>query len=253
MTAVLHLSDLHFRSEAEDNVAAAATLSYIAAHYPEHHVLITGDITDDGQEAQYAKARAALEPFRGRLWLLPGNHDYGPLGNFYLEECAERFDRFLAAPFCGVTFGEGAVPAIKTVETASEKVMWIGLNSNLRTASPFDFACGEVGELQRTMLEAILSEPANNECIKIVALHHHPFYHSAFLRLLDGKELLRIVFGRADVLAFGHKHVAGLWPAAAGMPWILAAENSAGRPTAREVLIEHGRIEVRDVSIENST
>jgi len=251
--AILHLSDLHFHAHAEDNAAAAATLSYMAAHYPEHHILVTGDITDDGQEAQYENARAALEPFRERLWLVPGNHDYGPLGNFYLQDCAERFDRHLAAPLCGVAFAEGPVPAVKTLETSSEQALLIGLNSNLRTTSPFDFACGEVGEVQRNMLQTILSHPGNNERIKIVALHHHPFYHSAFLRLLDGKELLRIVFGCADVLAFGHKHVAGLWPAGAGTPWILAADNSPGRPSVREITIGRRCVAVRDVPTGIST
>jgi 3',5'-cyclic AMP phosphodiesterase CpdA len=249
MIRILHLSDLHFHRSESDNVTILTTLEQIASNYPQHHILITGDITDDGHETQYQNAQSALERFRGRLSLVPGNHDYGPFGNFYDETCATLFDRYLAIPFQNAPFAEGSVPIANTLETASEKVLLIGLNSTLRTVAPFDFACGEVGGAQRAMLAELLSNPANQDCIKIVALHHHPLYHHPFFRLLDGDDLMRIVVGRIEVLAFGHKHVAALWPGGAGIPWIVAAENSSGRATVREIAVEKRRIEVRDVPV----
>jgi len=249
MIRILHLSDLHFHRRDGDNIAITTTLDRIATSYAEHHILITGDITDDGHERQYQNAQAALERFRGRLWMVPGNHDYGLFGSFYDETCAGLFDRYLAVPFQRATFAEGCVPTVNILETSSEKVILVGLNSNLQTIDPFDFACGEVGEAQRAMLAQILSDPASHECVKIVYLHHHPFYHHPFLRLLDGDEFMQIVLGRADVLAFGHKHVAALWQGTAGIPWIMAAEDSPGRPSVREIAIEGKRIEVRDVPL----
>ena len=98
------------------------------------------------------------------------------------------------------------------------------------------------------MLDEILGERSARDCVKIVFLHHHPFYHSSLFRLLDGKALMRLVFGRAEVIAFGHKHVAGLWRCGGGTQWIVAAENSPGRATVREIAVEGGRVEVRDVA-----
>jgi predicted MPP superfamily phosphohydrolase len=249
MIRFLHLSDLHFHSDPARNAAVAALLQSIAADYPDHHLLITGDITDDGGEAQCENACAALLPFRGRVWLVPGNHDYGPFGNFYDETCARRFDRFLATPFDLPSFAEGDVPSVKVLETPADKVLLIGLNSNLRTMDPFDFACGEIGESQRARLAQILSNSRHQSRLKIVYLHHHPFYHNPFFRLLDSEAFLRVVFNRADVLAFGHKHVAGLWQGAPGVPWIVAAEDSPGRATVREISLDARQIEVRDVPV----
>jgi 3',5'-cyclic AMP phosphodiesterase CpdA len=249
MIRILHLSDLHFHGEGARNTAIVTRLDRIAKDYSEHHILVTGDITDDGNEAQYRNAQAALRPFRGRAFLVPGNHDYGPFGSFYDEACAERFDQYLATPFDLPTFSQGPVPSVTIRETPTEKVLLVGLNSNRRTVDPFDFACGEIGEAQRERLAQILSNPAFGEHIKIVTLHHHPFYHNIFLRLLDADQFMRIIYSRAEVLAFGHKHVAGLWQEAPGIPWILAAEDSPGRPTVREIAIEAKQIRVRDVPV----
>lgn len=250
MIQFLHLSDLHFHRRHKDNVAIDQLLDGVASAYPGHHVILTGDVTDDGDEAQYVNALAALERFRGRLWLVPGNHDYGPLGNFYSDECASRFDRFLSMPFAqGITFGEGSVPSVNVVATESERVVLIGLDSNLRTADPFDWACGQIGEQQRAMLTDILSWSEYGDSVKIVYLHHHPFVHSTTLKLLDGDAFIRTVFGKADIVAFGHKHVAGLWRGLAGTQWIVAAENSPGRLTVREISIERNKAAVRDMPV----
>ena len=94
----IHLSDLHFHSKESDNLAAVKLLEFIRYAYPTHKLIITGDIVDDGHEEQYKWALEMLEPFTGRLFLCPGNHDFGVRGNLYSPERAERFDRYLSVP-----------------------------------------------------------------------------------------------------------------------------------------------------------
>jgi len=48
----IHLSDLHFRKDSENNKAATTTLEHIRKQYPAHKLIITGDIVDDGHEEQ---------------------------------------------------------------------------------------------------------------------------------------------------------------------------------------------------------
>lgn len=38
-------------------------LAHIRVNYPEQYLIITGDITDDGDEQQYRLAYQALKPF----------------------------------------------------------------------------------------------------------------------------------------------------------------------------------------------
>ena len=43
----LHLSDLHICANASANTGIEARMKYIENHYPEHYIIITGDIIDN--------------------------------------------------------------------------------------------------------------------------------------------------------------------------------------------------------------
>jgi len=94
----IHISDLHFHRHESDNEAATSLLQFINQNYPDHKLIVTGDIVDDGDEEQFKRAYEALEPFKGRIYISPGNHDFGAAGNFYSRERAERFDSMLSIP-----------------------------------------------------------------------------------------------------------------------------------------------------------
>jgi len=252
----IHLSDLHFHRHEEDNLQALANLQYIKTHYPQHNLIVTGDITDDGHEEQFEQAFKALVPSQDRIFICPGNHDFGAAGNFYSQERAERFDQLLSIPLKqGGTFTGDQTPVVnilsETVDGVTLKIMLIALDTNLETEHPFDFACGEVGERQIGFLKTVLRDPFAKDYKKILFLHHHPFIHNdPFMELTDARLLMRAIYNLVDVVLFGHKHVMGIWPNTGGISYILASDNSPGKNVAREIVIVPDKpITVDDIAI----
>ncbi len=249
----IHLSDLHFHSRKEDNKEILATLEYIKNEYPFHKLIITGDIVDDGHEEQYQRALEALQPFTGRIFICPGNHDFGVKGNIYSSKRAERFDRFLSIPLRqGGTFVEENLPVIHFLKDGVSRVLLIALDTNVETMSPFDFACGQVGTKQLTALDTLLSDSSIADMTVLVFFHHHPFLHTdPFMKLLDARELMRILYGRVHFVLFGHRHVSKKWQNTLGIPFILACDNSPGKQFAREITIIQKSITVNYITIED--
>jgi 3',5'-cyclic AMP phosphodiesterase CpdA len=248
---ILHLSDLHFHRNNKDNKKVIATLDNVKANYPKHYIVVTGDIVDDGHEKQYDNAFSKLKKFKGRIFIVPGNHDFGAVGNFYSRERAKRFDEKLTIPLeQGGTFLAENKPVVNVESEGGDSVMFIGLDTNLETDHPFDFACGEVGEVQLNALDAILTNSQSTEMKKILFFHHHPFmYNNPFMELKDATALARIVFNRIDVLLFGHKHEMRKWENLWGVEYVHASDNSPGKRKAGEITIKNGKITFDYVNI----
>ena len=249
----IHLSDLHFRSHRQNNLIILEMLDTIQEHYPDHKIIITGDIVDDGHEAQYREALAALRPFGGRIFICPGNHDYGIKGNIYSRERAEGFDKWLSIPLKqGGTFAGDNKPVLHLLEERNGHILLVALDTNIESMSLFDFACGRVGSRQLTALDHLLSDPDIAHMVVIVFFHHHPFLHTdRFKKLLDARELARILYGRVHLVLFGHHHVSKMWSNTLAIPYILASDNSPGKTTAREITIVRQTVSVRDTTLED--
>ena len=247
----LHISDLHFHRDQNDNTEAIHVLETIKHRYPNHMLIVTGDITDDGHELQYENAFKALEPFKGGVFIAPGNHDFGAAGTFYSYERALRFDEMLSKPLKqGGTFTGDATPVVNIVGEPGKQVMLIALDTNLETDHPFDFACGEVGKTQLSFLETLLNASTSKKMQKILFFHHHPFVRNdPFMEMIDARQLMRVIFYKVDVVLFGHKHVSGKWKKVHGIQYILASDNTPGKDYAREISITDLKIEVNDVDI----
>jgi 3',5'-cyclic AMP phosphodiesterase CpdA len=247
----LHISDLHFHRDPQDNRSADALLAAIHQQYPNHTLIVTGDVSDDGTEWQFENALKALIPFKGRVFIAPGNHDFGAMGNFYSEERARRFDQMLSVPLQqGGTFTGDSSPVVNFVSDNTDTVMLIALDTNLETCDPFDFACGELGTAQLAALNTILRDPSNAQYTKVVFFHHHLFIHDdPFMELRDGQELKRALYGKVDVVLFGHKHAAGKWHSAGGAQLILASDSSPESQRAREIEIKGKQVATTDVSL----
>lgn len=245
MLQFLHLSDVHFKSNPAHNCDALSLLRYLAAHYPTHDLIITGDITDDGHPQQYAQAREALLPFLGRVFLCPGNHDVARKGNFYSPQRLRNFDRLLAAPLQQRGQFTEHLPVWHLLEAGTDRALLIALNSNRAARVPLRFACGEIGQPQLTALEKLLSDPMIAEVTVIVFFHHHLLEHTdPFNTLLDAHELLHVLAGRVQIVLFGHRHIAGMWQDTYQIPYILACDNSPGKPFAREITLQQRTISI---------
>ncbi len=246
----IHLSDLHIHSNAIDNQEVMVTLNHILKKYPGHHIIITGDITDDGSVKQYEQALALLRPFEGRIFICPGNHDFGASGNFYSHERALRFDEMLVTPLHqGGTFKGDNTPVVNLLQEDGITIMLIALDSNLETQNAFDFACGEIGDSQLDSLYTLLST-ADPGTRKIVFFHHHPFMvNNPFMELKDAQLLARTLYGKADVILFGHKHEMKQWENRWGSKYMLASDNSPGKNYAKEISIDISKILVAPVPV----
>lgn len=229
-------------------------LGFVKKEYPKHNLIITGDIVDDGDERQYERALKALEEFKGRVFICPGNHDFGPAGNFYSRDRAKMFDEFLSRSFRqGGSFAGDNIPVVNIVKEKGDEVMLIALDSNLETIHPFDFACGEIGDTQLAALDSILTNTACKHMTKILFFHHHAFMHNnPFMELKDARTLMRLIFGRVDVVLFGHKHESNAWSNINGIPFVLSSDNSPGKDYAREVSVSNKQVGVRDIAISDS-
>ena len=238
----LHVSDLHLHKDDEKNQAVAGMLERIQNRYPQHYLIVTGDITDDGDQEQYEKAKALLSPFMGRLLITCGNHDYGRLGNFYGSEREARYKQFeheMNLP--------NRVNQLYSV-VLENKVKFIALDSNLRTESVLDFACGKIEDNQ---LEQLDRELTSTSLPKIVALHHHPFIHfDPTMKLIDADEFLECCEGKTDALLFGHRHKQDIWANRSGIKWLTASGSSFEEAAAFEIILEGGRFTMGSLAIE---
>lgn len=247
----LHLSDLHIHTHHKDNENAASMFAFISKMYPDHRLIVTGDIADDGKVEQFENAFTFLQPFKGRVFVCPGNHDFGAVGNFYSYERALNFDRIIAEQLNqGGTFTGDSTPVVSMLQEGATKVMLIALDSNLETESPFDFACGEIGESQLAALNTILTTTGDPAIIKVLFFHHHPFMHNdPFMEMKDARALAKVIYGRVNVVLFGHKHEMREWKKVWGTEYVLASDDSPGKDYAKEITIDQTGISVQPLPI----
>ena len=79
MTLLAQLSDLHLRAGEDDRGAAPALEAVVGAvlelRPAPDAVLVSGDLADLGEPAEYARARELLAPLPMPVHVMPGNHD----------------------------------------------------------------------------------------------------------------------------------------------------------------------------------
>ncbi len=280
-TKIIHISDIHVgRSKPDvekDNFGKI--VGKIVRDYKRENpiIIITGDIVNDGEKWQYDEARVIIDKLydaQFRVLLIPGNHDYGKNGNHAVKANFESFKTSFAHFFEG---GNVNFPYVPPVANFGGHV-FIGLDSMMavfrdgKVEAPNDgifagggltvdqerevyFASGKLGadQIQRTLdiLESYKNRPSEQKVI--LYLHHHPFYiirgigdrlvHS----LKDGGDFLKMIYGRVDLLLFGHEHIhldfSGTpWSKIYSIPKMLCSGKSSGGERAKEGTIDDGKI-----------
>ena len=227
---LVHLSDTHVGRS--DNLARfERVIDDLCANPPDRPerccVVHTGDLIDKANAANRQAARIALERLRAagfRVFLCPGNHDYGNAAG--IEKAAARdfrdyfADYIFASPareFPVAHLLDDRHALLLLDSNEAELGWWSGL-----------FAEGHLGSAQLERLNALLEHPEIRARQIILGLHHHPFNYAnsvtpdvgdghlvhhlsvlltrPFRRLLDAYSLCETIRGRVHVLLFGHRH-----------------------------------------------
>lgn len=184
-------------------------------------VIITGDLTDNGDG--YELVESVFRPWRerGRLFAVPGNHDLyllplaGSVRPRPTHESKRRAWRSFAAHIGLALESVGAwyreIPEAETV--------LVGLDSCIRAQKRFFRQNGAIGAEQLAFFRHVTERPAWRAARhRIVALHHHvmPLPHGVGrgapteigMRLDDAREVAEVM-NRAGVtfVLHGHRHV----------------------------------------------
>lgn len=196
MSKIIQLSDIHLCPEGERVVGfdpEARLRTVLDAVRREHAdadlCLVSGDLTDRGDEASYRRLSALLANFPIPLCLMLGNHD-----------SRTPFRRvFPQAQDDGAGFVQGAI------DLGDQRLVFL---DTLDEEFP---SAGHLCARRLAWLEATLkAEPTTPT---MLALHHPPFdlgmEYFRYMLLADGAELEALLDRHPQVvhLAFGHVHV----------------------------------------------
>ena len=221
---IYHISDLHLSKDRGKNVEVAARLQLLRTVMTKDDLLVvTGDLTDDGDPEQYREAKRLLKPFAGQLFLVAGNHDMGKWGNFYDSDCIKRWQALCKSLGAPAPVGIGRTFQRLWGVPGEAPVLLLGLDACCRTMLPLDFAQGEVGGyslrwLRETVGHIRLDDP---KAKVVVALHHDPLGEKWVERLQDRDEFLRETYGVVDAVLYGHDHGAAMQVCPRGIATVL--------------------------------
>jgi predicted MPP superfamily phosphohydrolase len=194
MARIAHISDLHCRGRQDANACIESGMEKLQLDLrPADLLVVTGDVTNNGREDEYAEARRLLAPFVGQLLLAPGNHDDGTLGLLWFSGARKRWTGLVR---------ELLVPSVAQVGAC----LVAGFDSVRHTVSPFDTARQNLGGTERKKLEAFLRTASDKGMAPVVAFHGSTLDDSPFELLLDRAEVKKLLARRATYCLMGHEH-----------------------------------------------
>lgn len=280
---IAHISDTHVSPE-YNRVNIIKLKSFLAHVIDEDydHIVITGDITGQGELRGYRSVRRLLRYFDllhyDRLSVTIGNHDiFGGVHRAedlftFGQHCKTTdyqgqirlFERTFKETFPQKAYtGESPFPYVKIVGPAAI----VGINS----ISPFHPLINPVGsngritESQLVGIERILRHPSIADLKKIVLIHHHfnkfrPYSESLGSKLyqkfesqtlkLYGKKKVEEIMKSCGVSAVlhGHTHIEGIY-SVSGILFSSAALNPVREKHDGEDPLADGRIRFNEISI----
>lgn len=176
------------------------------------HVVVTGDLTNLALESEFDAAHAflrdelRLDP--SRVSVIPGNHDAYTHGAHRSRRFEHTFGEYITNDLPGAA--AMAEPSAFPFVRLRGEVAFIGLSSAV--PKPPMMAAGELGNLQRLALHAVLAHAEVRARFPVLLLHHpwHP-PPSPVKALLDGledRDALREVLDEVPrgLLLHGHLH-----------------------------------------------
>lgn len=196
---LVQLSDTHIRLPGQLAYRKVDTSAFLARAVaavnalPQRPdaVVVTGDLTDFGRDAEYAQLRALLAPLAVPTYLLPGNHD---------DRAALR----RAFPEHAARWGEGDASVNFAVDLAGARL--VAIDTTVPRAPHGELDDDTLAWLDRTLAE----QPGTPT---IVAMHHPPFAtligHMDDIGLQAGNRALEAVIAQhrhVERIIAGHLH-----------------------------------------------
>ncbi|HTN84001.1 MAG TPA: metallophosphoesterase [Sorangium sp.] len=261
MTTIAHLTDFHLLEADHDRRRGAARwrLRYLSFGRPieaaprrrralaaliearrsgADHLVLTGDLTEDGTPAQFEVLAAVLaesgwDP--ARVTLVPGNHDAYTSGDAW-----ERALLGCLRPFAA-TSGRGATVALPgAVVTAVSTAM----------AQPVTRSAGAIAARELSRVASLAAGTRRSGDALVLAQHHPPLRHPiGAMQWLDGLinsgELMALLHEHDHLhVIHGHTHRENDAPVRAGAPpRIFCAQALVDGPSPLRVYrVRHGRV-----------
>lgn len=193
------LADLHLtaRPAEKNNRTASDELRRIqSVQRPGDYLAVCGDVTDDGWEGEYAEALRLLLPWKGRVFLAPGNHDMGTLGLFVQASARRRWAR-LVRDLGGLTEAIVGGHLVRVYDSC------------ILSPSPTDLARQRLGAVQRARIPGHVERAQRYGLRPLVLMHADPYCDDPTLRLVDAEKALAAIVGKADCY-YGHTHHAAV-------------------------------------------
>lgn len=259
MTLLAHLSDLHLLENGHERRtgAARARLAYLSFGRPvdaerrrrrvsraleaaraADHVILTGDLTEDGLDAQFEVLAELLAGSRidpSRVTVLPGNHDA------YTDGAA--FERALSGPLR--PWAETSFPG---VAIRLRGAVLVGISSSIH--QPVTRSTGAIAERELDVARAHARATRGRDEALVLAVHHPPRRHVLPpMQWIDGlrdhAELTELLLDHdhAHVL-HGHTHVRSDDSVRSGGPTRVFSPESvvSGDNPVRFYSVRHGRV-----------
>lgn len=222
MTLLAHLSDLHLleADHGERRGLLRRRLAYLSAGRPRDaadrrrraltallsarrsgadHVVVTGDLTEDGLAAQFEVLaevlhESGLSP--ESVTLLPGNHD--------VYDAPDAFTRALEGPLAPYA-GSSAPGVLQVIGDAAL------LPLSTAVAQPYHLSAGSMARAELTRADALGREGRRARRTPIVAMHHPPHRRqNPVMQLFDGfrdHRALGQILEEHDELCVLHGHL----------------------------------------------
>jgi 3',5'-cyclic AMP phosphodiesterase CpdA len=240
---IIHLSDLHISTESKPEVSRFRQVAEsISKHYSGVPVLITGDITNSATKPQMQLARSCIEELAktNLVLMVPGNHDYGALGNFHRWAAPQRWNETLGTPF-----GPGVQARRWMTATEEPNVEGMGVYEHghcvfvgVDSGDPTDKAAMARGIITAQLADALKTTlMGHSDRFRVVFLHHHPFTEDMFMELTGADRLMASLEGNCELLLFGHHHSIGAWWGRNDIPLILASHKTTKPITKTRMLM----------------
>lgn len=174
-------------------------------------IVITGDLTDSGDDEDYKIAQDFIHKLRSNGFAVfsnPGNHDYFKEGNIALGKSNERRNRFIN--YISNEYPHNSEYPYVISFGSCYLILLDSLQAIMDENTGYNFAQGKLGQKQLSKLKQLLAGYENERKVGkkiIVSLHHSPLksiYENSKGGLDDCEEFFSIVSNKIDCLLFGH-------------------------------------------------